>query len=395
MSENEGRVSVNEPLMIFCRVNPLRGITGGDIYDGRLFQLASDYDDIKCEEFILLKDGKSRPRASKEKESEALRRRFLLQKISALFLLPFRILAIASSNVGRPDRRIWFFNSSKAAWFLTAAVTLKLAGKKTAAVTHHPLFLQFTGIKGKIYKFVELAFLRFMDKVIVPSPYTYELLSKYMKPERLTLLPIPFDAGDVKMESGVRATVKEPTVKGRSDKCTIISIATIEPRKGQADIPDVMLKLKEMGIDSEAILVGKTVDAKYAAIIRHKAEKNTLDVKFAGYVSAEEKRRIMSEATVYVSTSCAEGYGISVVEAMLAGVPVVAYANTSMPMLLGKGRGVLCADGSPEALAEGVSSVLPGNRRRDDCVSAAEKFASSLPTEDEFDNKWHEILKDL
>lgn len=77
----------------------------------------------------------------------------------------------------------------------------------------------------------------------------------------------------------------------------------------------IKLKLAGRGGDS---------DEKYlhALVCELKIEKN---VEFVGYVSEKEKRRLLSEAKVFVHPSRFETFGISILEAMAAGLPVVVF----------------------------------------------------------------------
>ena len=58
-------------------------------------------------------------------------------------------------------------------------------------------------------------------------------------------------------------------------------------------------------------------------------------VEWRGFVSEEEKRRILSESRLLLAPSYEEGWGISVCEAMASGVPVVAYRLPVLDELFG------------------------------------------------------------
>lgn len=65
----------------------------------------------------------------------------------------------------------------------------------------------------------------------------------------------------------------------------------------------------------------------------------------------------LERAAAYVHPARWEGFGLGVLEAMLAGVPVVASRVSSLPELVGD-AGVLVAPDDPAALAEGVAQAL-------------------------------------
>lgn len=70
---------------------------------------------------------------------------------------------------------------------------------------------------------------------------------------------------------------------------------------------------------------------------------------------------LLAAAEVFVHPSLEEGMGQAVVEAMLAGVPVVASATGGIPEVLGD-TGLLVPPGDAGALAHGIARALSGDR---------------------------------
>lgn len=83
---------------------------------------------------------------------------------------------------------------------------------------------------------------------------------------------------------------------------------------------------------------------------------------------------LLAAADVFVHPSIEEGLGQAVIEAMLAGVPVVASDAGGLPELVGD-AGILVRRGDPDALARGIARALAGDHPS---VEAARARASTL-----------------
>jgi alpha-1,3-rhamnosyl/mannosyltransferase len=88
-------------------------------------------------------------------------------------------------------------------------------------------------------------------------------------------------------------------------------------------------------------------------------------VRYLGYVDSAKRRALYEGARLFVQPSFEEGFGIPVLEAMTAGVPVVAANRGSLPEVLG-GAGLLIDPQEPGGLAAALARIL-----NDDSFAAA------------------------
>jgi glycosyltransferase involved in cell wall biosynthesis len=80
-------------------------------------------------------------------------------------------------------------------------------------------------------------------------------------------------------------------------------------------------------------------------------------VRHAGYVGDGDRRALYEGASLLVHPSFEEGFGMTVLEAMSLGVPVVASDRGSLPEVLG-GAGLLVDPDRPADIADAIARVL-------------------------------------
>jgi glycosyltransferase involved in cell wall biosynthesis len=114
-------------------------------------------------------------------------------------------------------------------------------------------------------------------------------------------------------------------------------------------------------------LVGGTSDEHYHQEVVLAARRLRIEdrVEFRGKISDRELLAVFARAGVYVSLSDHEGFGVPLLEAMAARVPVVAYASSAVPETLG-GAGILLRTQDPATVAATVETLRtdPGLRTR-------------------------------
>jgi glycosyltransferase involved in cell wall biosynthesis len=126
-------------------------------------------------------------------------------------------------------------------------------------------------------------------------------------------------------------------------------------------------------------IVGKpATDAYERALRRYVAELGLEDaVTFTGYATDGAVAAAYTTADVLVVTSEHEGFGVPVVEAMAAGLPVVAYDQGAVPEVLGD-AGVLVASHDPFALADAIGSLLADPTQRTNLAEAGRRRFAEL-----------------
>lgn len=115
----------------------------------------------------------------------------------------------------------------------------------------------------------------------------------------------------------------------------LLTVATVEPRKNLVTLLDAYTRLKRCLEEScpPLVIVGRK-GWNCHDILGYMAELEGA-VRFPGYVSEEELTALYQMATCLVFPSLYEGFGLPVLEAMMAGCPVITSTVSSLPEVAG------------------------------------------------------------
>ena len=112
------------------------------------------------------------------------------------------------------------------------------------------------------------------------------------------------------------------------------------------------------------------------------------NIEFVGEVTDAEKLELMQKAKAYIFASYDEDFGITPVEAMSVGTPVVAYKSGGVKETIVDGMtGIFFNENTPESLNATIKKLESLKINSADCVRQAEKFSS-----EKFDKKIREIV---
>ena len=201
--------------------------------------------------------------------------------------------------------------------------------------------------------------LRRADAVITISQNARSEIIEYLgaRPELVHVVPGgchleelsgPFDTGQLgllKKRLGIRGDY-------------LVHLGTIEPRKNLARLvrayAQVRARLQDCPVLVLAGMRGRLSEDVFGAIARCNLEKS---VVCTGYLSRPDAVTLLRGAHACVYPSFYEGFGLPVLEAMAARVPVLTSNVSSMPEVIG-GHGILIEPEHEESIASGLIRLL-------------------------------------
>jgi glycosyltransferase involved in cell wall biosynthesis len=145
----------------------------------------------------------------------------------------------------------------------------------------------------------------------------------------------------------------------------ILFVGTIEPRKNLPALFAAYDRVVAGRPDAPPlVLAGRSVEQS-AGILATLAARPALAgrVRHLGYVTDAERQRLYEDASMLVLPSLEEGFGMTAVEAMQIGVPVVAARRGALPEVVGD-AGTLVDPTDEGALADAIDSLLADPARR-------------------------------
>lgn len=158
-------------------------------------------------------------------------------------------------------------------------------------------------------------------------------------------------------------TKRIPSPKDQAKKLYLLYIGRIETKKNIQGILEVYKILKEKyKIPHELILAGAPGYGydNLKSIICHSSSI----IQETGYISEEKKWQLLFNASVFLFPSFYEGFGLPVLEAQAAGVPVVTSLVSCLPEIAGQGALFVNPHSSVE-IAEAVKQIIDDSNLRD------------------------------
>ncbi len=219
--------------------------------------------------------------------------------------------------------------------------------------------------------------IRRADAVVVPSQHAAREIHEYgkIRQDRIIVVPLGGPSGNQLLQVDDAVAVDVCARFGVRPGGYIVHVGVLERRKNLPTLVEAFAMLVRQGLPAEVKLVlvgqkGPRPDLDDSARIHETVAHFGLDdrVIFTGHVGLEERNALYTRAAVVAIPSLLEGFGIPVLEAFAAQVPVVCSNVTSLPEVAGEAA-LFFDPTDPSQLAECLHRALTDAELRESLVA--------------------------
>ncbi|OIN88464.1 glycosyltransferase family 1 protein [Candidatus Beckwithbacteria bacterium CG_4_10_14_0_2_um_filter_47_25] len=264
--------------------------------------------------------------------------------------------------------------------------------KIKTVVTIHGLEYEYL---PEYYKFPQKLYLnkstgyavKHADRLIAVSNWTKTQLVDRLAadPEKITVIHEGIGrriikAKDQQFKSDYRRQIR---YKYNLPKDYILFVGTVQPRKNLVRLIEAFAKIFHPGVEypdtpgCELVIAGK-LGWLYEDILA--AAKKNPRVKFIGRVAEADLAAVYKMARLFVYPSLMEGFGLSILEAMTLGIPVICSNRGALPEVAGDAA-LLIDPEKTEDLAKAIKLALENEDLRQALVEKGFRQASEFSWE--------------
>jgi glycosyltransferase involved in cell wall biosynthesis len=200
------------------------------------------------------------------------------------------------------------------------------------------------------------------DLVAVLARCELDAYTEFVPGQRVIVMPNGIDC---------RAFARVPPVRSYAQRALRLAyIGRLAREKGLYETLQGLRIATEIGVDARLAIAGE--GAEGPALVRYARALGIANrVSFSSPVFGDEKVRMLGESDVAVLPSYAEGLPYALLEAMAAGIPVLATPVGAIPDVMTHGiHGLLVKPRDPVAIAQAIAE-LAGDRERLSWMSRA------------------------
>ncbi len=187
--------------------------------------------------------------------------------------------------------------------------------------THYVKVIGGTGVIRHAARWFSATSTNLGDQIIVPSPKFYRLLLEQKVKKPIRVIPNGIDLSNFKMAKNPGLFRSRLGLK--PDAPILLSVGRVDPEKRLDFLIDAFIRIADRIPEAHLVFAGDGGARK-----RLEGQATTTKVKdrihFLGMVNRAELPDLLHDSTVYLSASTTETQGIAVLEAVAAGLSVVA-----------------------------------------------------------------------
>ncbi len=240
-------------------------------------------------------------------------------------------------------------------WAMAARIT------RTALITHQRTRLA----PSRITQFS----LSQSAHILAISRYVRSTLPPELQ-QRTTVIANPF-ASPASLNRGVARAALIDELGLNPDWPVIACIGTLQPQKRPLVAIEAIARLSKAGHQASLLLVGRDSGPERAKVVEAIRAAGLSDrVRVLGFRSDVD--RLLAGSDMLLATAVDEGHGRAIVEAMLAGTPVVASdSGGHVEVIRDRATGLLARQDQPDSFVEALHTLIEQPRKAIDLAEAA------------------------
>ncbi len=254
----------------------------------------------------------------------------------------------------------------------TAPLLLPCASVLTIKTMHHYHFGRDIGWQRALYRRAMVyASAQRADAIIANSQNNRDDIVSFLSlpPERVVIIPEAVDK-ELFQRPISESDLEEKMKSYGVSRPFILNVSSMWRYKNQLRLVEAFARLlKQQRIPHQLVLIGGSDQPEYSAeldaAIRQTGLQNS--IRLLGYLPHAEIIYFYRAAEVFVYPSLFETFGLTLLEAMASGTPIVASDRGSLPEILGE-AGIMVDAEKVEDLAGAIAQVLGNRELRDQLV---------------------------
>jgi glycosyltransferase involved in cell wall biosynthesis len=218
------------------------------------------------------------------------------------------------------------------------------------------------------------------DAIVVSSEYTAGQVVERLDVPRDRIHVCPAGAPRWLAQSQHRASTEPAQSRHRAgtEQKYLLFLGTLEPRKNLGVLLDAYGSLLGRGVRvPRLVLAGRATPEAAEWLERARRAPLAGHVEHRGYVATDDRATLYAGARLLVMPSLDEGFGLPVLEAMAAGVPVIASTRGSLPEVAGDAAVLVDATDVP-GLATAIERLVHDEAHARDLASRGLARAASF-----------------
>lgn len=305
-----------------------------------------------------------------------------------------RLVEINGRNLVDParfSRLVSFFRAERFDVIHTHLTTATILGAWAGFLSRTPVVASLHNIRPDVHPFLEAASLTIgARRIIAVGDAVAQIYRKRLPGRKIETIFNPVEPG-LKLTSTERSALRRE-LTGDETRPLILCVGRLEPQKGMFDLLDAMAIVRDSNPSALLLIAGQGTlkeDLQKKITELHLGES----VKLLGIRT--DVPRLLAASDIFALASHWEGMPVSALEAMAAGLPVVATRVGDMPQIVKPTSGILMDPHQHQQLAAALQTLLDNSTRRESMGRAGQAGIASHHTPDRWLDSLYRIYSEV